>query len=100
MPVIAWIAVAVVAVAVVGTVCARWWEKRHPSSYPQQQAALEAAGVDSMDGWHGLSTEDQEAADTASLDRAEQAALDAEAEARDAAEFQVHRLQINSLTHP
>jgi hypothetical protein len=75
-------------------------ERKYPTAYPAQQRALEAAGVESMDGWHALSTVKQEAADTASLDRAEQAEIDAAADARDAAEFQAHLLQINALHRP
>jgi len=79
---------------------ALWWEKRRPSSYPTQQEALEAAGVTSMAEWRRLRTEDQEAADTAALDRAEQAELDAEYDAREAAEFLAQRAQANALFHP
>lgn len=80
--------------AAAGTAVALWWEKRHPTSYTHQpqQDALEAAGVDSMAGWHALSTKDQEAADTAALDLAEQADPNAKNNAREAAEFQTHRV--------
>jgi len=87
-------------IAFLGIPLALWWERRHPSSYPAQQDALEAAGVDSMAGWLGLSTEEQEAADAASLDLVEQAGLDAEDDARDAAEFLAQHVRVNALFHP
>lgn len=87
--------------AVVGIPASLWWERRHPSSYPAQQSALEKAGVDSMAGWLALPAEGQEAADTAALDEAEQARLDAEDDAREAARVAVQRaVDINTLTHP
>lgn len=95
-----WVVPAVLLVSCAAVPVALWWERRHPSSYPAQQEALESAGVDSMDGWHGLSTEEQEAADTASLDLVEQAELDAEDDARDAAQFLAQRVQVNALYHP
>jgi hypothetical protein len=87
-------------VAFLGIPLALWWEGRRPSSYPVQQEALEAAGVVSLADWRALSTEEQEAADNASLDRAEQAELDAEDNAREAAEFLAQRAQANALFHP
>lgn len=78
-------------VAFLGIPLALWWEKRRPSSYPAQQEALKAAGVVSLADWRALSTKEQEAADTAALDLAEQAELDAEDNAREAAEFLAQR---------
>jgi hypothetical protein len=87
--------------AVIGIPVALWWERRHPTSYTGQEEALGAAGVDSMAGWLALSAAEQEAVDTASLDRAEQAELDARADAREAAEAFVERAAvINALHHP
>jgi len=92
--------VAVLVLSAVGVVLVLRHERRHPSSYTGQQEALEAAGVVSLADWRALSTEAQEAADTASLDRAEQAELDAEDDAREAAAFLAHRAQANALFHP
>lgn len=81
-----------------------WWalrrERRDPSSFTGQQEALEAAGVTSMAEWRRMSTVEQEAADTAALDRAEQAELDAEDDARESAQAVVERSRVNSLFHP
>jgi len=84
--------------AAVGLPIALWWERRHPSSYTRQprQGALEAAGVVSMADWRALSAEEQEAADTASLDLGEQAELDAVDDAREAAAFLAHHVQVNA----
>jgi hypothetical protein len=92
--------IAVLLLSAVGTVWVLRWEKAHPSSYPAQEAALEAAGVASLDGWLALPTDDQEAADTASLDEAEQAELDAVDGARESAAELVARAQINAQFHP
>lgn len=59
-----------------------------------------AAGVTSMAEWRRMSTVEQEAADTAALDLAEQADLDAEDDAREAARAVVERSRVNSLFHP
>lgn len=82
--------------AVVGA----WWvvreERRNPSSYPER-----AARRSDLEGWDALSTQEQEAADTAALDLAEQAELDAEDDAREAAQFAVYRMgQVNALYRP
>jgi hypothetical protein len=71
----------------------------YPGS-PEHQAALRAAGVVSMADWRALSTVEQEAADNAALDLGEQAELDAEDDAREAAEFLAQRAQANALFHP
>jgi hypothetical protein len=83
-------------VAFLGIPLALWWEGRRPSSYPAQREALEEAGVVSMADWRALSTEEQEAADTASLDLGEQAELDAVDDAREAAAFLAHHVQVNA----
>ncbi|MFD5848315.1 hypothetical protein [Streptomyces chartreusis] len=84
---------AVLAVSAVGT----WWvirrEHRDPSSFTRRPDVLAE--------WRAMSAAEQEAADTASLDLAEQAELDAEYDAQEAAQLAVERaVQINSLTHP
>ncbi len=93
MSVLAWILIAVLVVASVGGVLAVWWERRSPTSYTH-----------SPDGdlawWALLPADEQEAFDTAALDLAEQAELDAEDDAREAAEFLAHRAQANALFHP
>lgn len=74
-----------------------------PGVYPgsaAHQEALGAAGVTSMAEWRRLSTVEQEAADTAALDCAEQAELDAVDDAREAAQAVVERSRVNALFHP
>jgi hypothetical protein len=92
--------VAVLVLSAAGAALMLRHERRHPSSYPGQREALEAASVTSMAEWRRRSTEEQEAADTAALDLAEQAALDAEDDAREAAAHLVQRAQANALFHP
>lgn len=73
-----------------------WWAfRRGPSS-----SGPEPSG--DLAWWALLPAEEQEAYDTAVLDRAEQAELDAEAEdnAREAARHLAHRAQVNALYHP
>jgi hypothetical protein len=86
-----WLIPAVLLVALVGTPVALWWERRRPS-VPEH--------VREMRAWRSLSAAEQEAADTAALDLAEQADLDAVDDAREAAEFLAHRAQDNALFHP
>jgi len=98
-----WAVPAVLLVSAVGTPLVLWWERRRPSSYPGSAAhreALERAGVTSMAGWRARSVEEQEAADDAALDLAEQADLDAQADAREAAEFLAHHVRVNAEFHP
>jgi len=74
-----------------------------PGVYPGSAAhreSLARAGVDSLGEWHRLRVEDQEAADDAALDLAEQAELDAKADAGEAAAHLVQRVQANALFHP
>lgn len=68
-----------------------------PGVYP---GSRDQAGDLNLGWWRSLSTVEQEAADTASLDRGQQAELDAKADAREAAEFLAHRAQANALFHP
>ena len=72
------------------------WERRHPTSYTRRPAV-----APELASWRALSAEDQEAADTAVLNRGEQADLDAVDNAREAAQVAVERaVQINTLTRP
>lgn len=88
-----WLIPAVLIVSAIGTVLRLWRERRRPTSYTRQPGVLAA--------WRGMTAAEQEAVDTASLDLAEQAELDAEADAQEAAQLAVDRaVQINSLTHP
>jgi hypothetical protein len=93
MLVLALILIAVLVVAAVGGVWAVLLERRSPTSYTR-----------SPDGdlawWALLPADEQEAVDEAALDAAEQAELDAKADAREAAEFLAHRAQTNALFHP
>jgi hypothetical protein len=74
-----------------------WWvirrERKHPSSYTR--------GGD-LAWWGLLSAEEQEAADLASLDMAEQAEMDARADAAEAADLLAVETaaRINVLNHP
>jgi len=87
-----WLLVAVLGVSAVGGVLAVWWERRSPSSFTR--------GGD-LAWWGLLPAEEQEAYDTTVLDRAEQADLDAEFDAREAAQLAVERAaQRNALFHP
>lgn len=101
-----WAVPAVLLLSAVGTPLVLWWERRRPSSFPgsaAHRAALAEAGVASLDEWRRLSAVEQEAADTASLDRGEQAVLDAEESERErkaAVEEVVRRARVNSLFRP
>lgn len=91
MSVLAWFVIAVLVVAIVGGVLAVWWERRFPTSFTR--------GGDLA--WWGLfPAEEQEAWDTAVLDEAEQAELDAEDDAREAAAFLARQVQVNAEFHP
>ena len=93
MLVAAFVLVVVLVVAAVGGVVQVWWERRFPSSYTR------SAGGD-LAWWGLLSADEQEAVDTAALDLAEQAELDAEDDAREASEFLAQRVQVNALYRP
>jgi len=75
-----------------------WWvirrERRAPSSYSRRP--------DVLAGWHAMSAAEQEDVDTASLDLAEQAEIDARADAVDAAGVLAVETaaRINVLHHP
>jgi predicted alpha/beta hydrolase len=86
-----WLVPAVLLLSVVGIPLALWWERRHPSV---------PAGVAEMRAWRRLSTAEQESVDTAALDLGEQAVLDVEADAGDAARDLVHRARVNALYRP
>jgi hypothetical protein len=86
-----WVVPAVLLVACAAVPVGLWWEKHHPS-VPAEVAELRA--------WRRLSAAEQEAVDTAALDLGEQAVLDAEADAEDAARDLVHRAQINASYRP
>lgn len=90
---LAWILIAVLVVAIVGGVFQVRWERRFPTSYTRSPDG-------DLAGWALLSADEQEAVDEAALDAAEQAELDARADAREAAEFLAHRAQANALFHP
>lgn len=88
-----WVIPAILIASVLGVLVSLWWERRRPTSYTRRP--------DSMADWLALSVEEQEAVDNASLDRAEQAELDARADAREAAEAFIERAAvINALHHP
>lgn len=90
---IAWILIAVLVVAAVGGVWAVRLERRRPSSFTRR--------TDDLAWWGLLPAEEQEAYDTAVLDLAEQADLDAVADAEEAAQLAVERaLDINTVFHP
>jgi hypothetical protein len=93
MLVSALILIAVLVVAAVGGVWAVLLERRSPTSYTH------SPGGD-LAWWGLLSADEQEAFDTAALDLAEQAELDAEADAREAAEFLAHHVRVNAEFHP
>ena len=92
MPEIAWILVAVLLAASVGGVLAVRKERKDPTSFTRR--------TDDLAWWGLLPAEEQEAYDTAVLDLAEQAELDAQADAQEAAEFLAQRAQANALFHP
>lgn len=110
MPEIAWVLIAVLVVAIVGGLAAVWQERRRPSSYSR--------GGD-LARWAALSAEAQEveddlvlgfgarfpqapgeAVDEAFLDLAQQARVDAEDDAGEAARFLADRVRDNSLYRP
>lgn len=96
MLVSALILIVVMVVAAVGGVFQVWWERRFPTSYTH------SAGGD-LAWWGLLSADEQEAFDTEALDLAEQAdqaELDAEDDAREAAEFLAHHVRVNAEFHP
>ena len=81
---------AVLVLALIGVPIALWWEKRRPT-VPKHVAQMRA--------WRAMSAAEQEAVDTASLDLAEQAALDAELDAQESAQLAVERAtEINTLS--
>ena len=88
---IALIFIAVLVAAAVGGVWAVRLERRRPSSFTR--------GGD-LAWWGLLPAEEQEAADLAVLDLAEQAELDAQADAEEAAQLAVERARVNVLFHP
>ena len=89
--------VALLLVSVVGGLVAVWRERRDPSSY--QPPVPDEVGDQAW--WALLPADEQEAYDTAVLDLAEQAELDAEDDAREAAQLAVERaLDINTVYHP
>lgn len=88
-----WVISAVLVVSVAGVVVSLWWERLRPTSYTRRPDVLAE--------WRALSAAEQEAVDTASLDRAEQAEVDAEFDAQEAAEAFIERAAvINALHHP
>ncbi|HEY3480670.1 MAG TPA: hypothetical protein VGL02_17380 [Streptomyces sp.] len=71
-----------------------WWAVRRGESDPSSRGG-------DLAWWALLPAEEQEAYDTAVLDRAEQAELDAHADAEEAAQLAVERaLDINTVFHP
>jgi len=82
--------------AVSGVGC--WWvirrERKHPSSYSRRP--------DVLADWRAMSASEQEDVDTASLDMAEQAEMDARADAAEAADLLAvdTAARINVLNHP
>lgn len=81
-------------IAAAGIPLMLWWEKRRPTSYTRQPHVLA--------DWHAMSAAEQEAVDTASLDLAEQAEIDARADAVEAASLLAveNAARINVLHHP
>lgn len=88
---IAWAALAVLLLALVGSRVALWWEQRHPTSYTENN---------DLAWWGLLSADEQEDIDNAALERGAQADIDARQAAAEAAEFAAHRAQFNTLYHP
>lgn len=88
-----WAIPSVFLVALIGTPLMLWWERRNPTSYTR--------GGD-LAWWGLLSAEEQEDVDTASLDEAEQAEIDARADAAEAADQLAVELAArnNVLNHP
>jgi hypothetical protein len=93
MSVLAWILIAVLVVASVGGLVAVWWERRSPTSFTR--------GGD-LAWWGLLPAKEQEVWDTAVLDVAEQAELDARLDAQEAAGARAEQEQarVNALFHP
>jgi hypothetical protein len=103
------VAAFLVLLAVVGIPVSLWWERRHPSSFTHRvgDAGADNAALDAVEfreqgfvrgeaGWRRLGVEDE-----AFLDPAAQAALDAEDDAREAAEHLAQRAaEINAQFHP
>jgi hypothetical protein len=91
----------VLIVAGVGT----WWalrkENQEPTSYTRPGVPVDLPGEGpSPEEWERMSTAEQEAFDNAALDEAEQAEIDAAADAQDFAQFLADRVRINALYRP
>ena len=85
-----WVIPAVLLIALLGVPLMLWRERHNPTSYTRRPHALAE--------WRALSAAEQEEVDNASLDLAEQAALDAEYDAQEAAQLAVERAtEINTL---
>lgn len=80
-------------IALLGVPLMLWLERHRPTSFTRRP--------DPLAEWRAMSAAEQEAVDNASLDLAEQAALDAEYDAQEAAQLAVERaVEINTLAHP
>ncbi|WP_330328142.1 hypothetical protein [Streptomyces pseudovenezuelae] len=82
-----------------------WWALRKenlmPTSFTRLGVPMHLPGEGpSPEEWAVMSVEEQEAWDTAVLDEAEQADIDAAADAQESAEFLAQRAQFNALYHP
>lgn len=77
-----------------------WRERANPTSYSRRGVPVEVGGEPSLEVWRGMSTDQQEAHDTAVLDMAEQAELDAEDDAQEAAQFLAAQVRVNAQYHP
>lgn len=86
-----WVVPAVFLIACAAVPVGLWWERRHPS-VPEYVVRARPG--------RGPSAAERESVDTAVLDLAGQAVLDAEADAGDAARDLVRRAQINASYHP
>jgi hypothetical protein len=87
----------VLIVAGVGT----WWALRRENQEPTSYTRLGVPGEGpSPEQWERMSTAEQEEFDNAALDEAEQAEIDAAADAQDFAQFLADRVQINALYRP
>lgn len=92
---------AVLVLSGVGAVLVLRRERRDPSSCTRLGVPVGLPGEGpSPEEWAGMSAVEQEAWDNASLDAAEQAELDAEDGAREAAQFLAQRAEDNALFHP
>jgi len=88
-----WVIPAVLVVSAVGAGISTWWEKRHPTSYTRRP--------DVMGAWAAMTAGEQEAYDTAVLNRVEQAELYARVDAEEAARAAVEdAARRNVLYHP